>query len=106
MPDSKNKEHTLEKVIVPRVTRLSGVVHGTVTGITFGALIFLSTIWLVIKGGEVVGPHLGLLGQFFFGYKVTVLGSFIGFGYGFLVGFILGFGIASLYKWFLKFRSG
>jgi hypothetical protein len=37
---------------------------------------------------------------------VTVLGSFIGFGYGFLVGFILGFGIASLYNWILKLRSG
>ena len=105
MSDENPPEHTLEKVIVPRVTRLNAVINGTVTGLGFGFLIAISTIWLVIKGGEVVGPHLSLLGQFFIGYEVTWLGSIIGFGYGFLSGFALGFGVATLYNWILKFRA-
>jgi len=102
----KKEEQTLEKVIVPRVTRLSAAVNGLVAGIALGSLIFISTIWLVIKGGDVIGPHLALLGQYFIGYRVSVLGSFIGFGYGFLAGFILGYGISALYNWILKFRTG
>ena len=41
--------------------------------------LFIATNWLVIKGGERVGPHLQLLSQYFIGYRVTFLGSFIDF---------------------------
>jgi hypothetical protein len=105
MSEDKMIDHRLEKIIVPRVTRLNAVVYGTVTGIALGLLIFISTMWLVIKGGDVVGPNLVLLGQYFIGYKVTVLGSFIGLAYGFVAGFILGFGVAMLYNWILKLRT-
>lgn len=105
MTDEKSTDQLLERVIVPRVTRLNAIVNGTVTGLVGGLLVALSTIWLLIKGGDVVGPHLSLLGQFFIGYEVTWLGSIVGFGYGFGLGFLLGFGVATLYNWFLKFKS-
>jgi hypothetical protein len=41
-----------------------------------------------------------LLGQFFIGYRVTFVGSLIGFGYGFATGFIAGYLVATLYNWF------
>jgi hypothetical protein len=44
----------------------------------------------------VVGPNLALLGQFFFGYTVTLSGAFIGLVYGFVAGFIVGWLIGFL----------
>ena len=69
-----------------------------VTGLVGGLVIFVATNWLVLKGGPVVGPHLGLLGQFFIGYRVTFLGSFIGFAYGFVSGFLAGYFVATVYN--------
>ena len=51
---------------------------------------------LVLKGGEVVGPRLSLLNQYFPGYRVSALGSVIGLGYGFVSGFVLGWTFALL----------
>ena len=89
-----------------RLLRLNAALHGVVLGVLFGLGIFLATNWLVIKGGRVVGPHLALLGQFFIGYRVTFVGSLIGFGYGFALGFVVGFTIAWLYNRALDLRGG
>lgn len=101
-----SEEDDLEKIVQTRLLRLNASIHGIVFGLIAGSLIFVATIWLVIKGGPVVGPNLALLNQFFIGYRVTVLGSFIGFGYGFLTGFIVGFFIATVYNWILDLRGG
>ena len=100
----EQKENEIEEIMLTQLLRLNAVVHGIVFGILFGVVIFIATIWLVIKGGPVVGPHLTLLGQFFIGYRVTFLGSFIGFGYGFLCGFLLGYFVARVYNWILDQR--
>ncbi len=89
---------TDEELLEHAVLRINGTVLGIVFGIILGLLIFVITNWLVIKGGEVVGPHLALLGQFFIGYKVTFLGSLIGMVYGFATGFLVGFLIAWVYN--------
>jgi hypothetical protein len=102
MPDEPK---TLEKVVLTRLLRLNAVVHGVVAGIVAGLGIFVATNWLVLKGGEVVGPHLSLLGQFFIGYKVTFAGSLIGFAYGFGVGFIGGYGVARVYNWIVDLKE-
>jgi hypothetical protein len=86
--------------------RLNGLILGLALGLVFGLGIFLATIILLMKGGEEVGPHLALLGQFFIGYRVTLVGSFIGFLYGLLVGFLVGYMIAGLYNWMANFRDG
>lgn len=94
----------LEKIVKTRLTRLNAVVSGLVTGVIFGFLIFIATNWLLLKGGETVGPHLALLGQFFWGYTVSFFGSLVGLLYGFVTGFILGYVVAFLYNFFLGLR--
>jgi hypothetical protein len=101
---TQHTEH-LETVVMTRLLRLNAALHGIVTGLLFGLGIFVATNWLVLKGGPVVGPHLALLGQFFIGYRVTFLGSLIGFAYGFALGFVIGFSIAWLYNHVLYLRT-
>ena len=70
--------------------RAFGVALGLVTGLW----LWVATLILVTRGGEVVGPNLVLLSQYFAGYRVTLVGSFIGFFYASVVGFILGYAFA------------
>jgi hypothetical protein len=101
-----DEEKTLEQVVLTRLLRLNATVQGVVTGIIAGLGIFVATNWLVLKGGDVVGPHLGLLGQFFIGYQVTFVGSLIGFAYAFVIGFIIGYVVARIYNWVVDLRHG
>jgi hypothetical protein len=98
-------EKTLEQVVLTRLLRLNAMVQGIVTGIVAGLGIFIATNWLVLKGGDVVGPHLSLLGNFFIGYQVSFFGSLIGFTYGFLTGFIVGYVVARIYNRVLSLRQ-
>jgi hypothetical protein len=98
-------EPSVEQVVMTRLLRVSAVVSGIVTGLLVGLGIFVATNWLVLKGGPVVGPHLGLLGQFLIGYQVSFGGSLIGFGYGFVIGFVVGSATAWLYNRFLDRRG-
>src|SRR5689334_12191620 len=95
----------IEKIVLTRLLRLNARVQGVVTGIICGLALFIATNWLVLKGGDTVGPHLGLLGQFFIGYRVTFAGSFVGFAYGFFIGFVIGYFVALIYNRFLDFRE-
>jgi ABC-type nitrate/sulfonate/bicarbonate transport system permease component len=56
-------------------------------------------------GKYVVGPHLQLLGQFFIGYKVSFLGSIVGFFYGFALGTLCGAAIGWIYNKIVDFRT-
>ncbi len=87
------------------ILRLNAKMLGLVLGILLGLAIFIMTNWLVIKGGNPVGPHLGLLGQFFIGYRVSFLGSIIGFAYGFAVGTLSGTMIGWIYDRIVDFRK-
>jgi hypothetical protein len=89
----------LEQLVLTRLLRLNATVQGIVTGTIVGLGVFLATNWLLLKGGEVVGPHLALLGQFFIGYDVSFRGSLIGLVYGFLTGFIVGYSVSTMYNW-------
>jgi formate hydrogenlyase subunit 3/multisubunit Na+/H+ antiporter MnhD subunit len=95
-----------ESVLHIRVRRLRALASGLVGGVLGGAGLFLATVWLVVKGGHPVGPHLALLGQFFVGYEVTPLGSLLGLGYGFVAGFAVFYCGASLYNWIADRREG
>ena len=101
---SADEEQLLKRAVV----RLSGQVLGIVLGVIAALGIFIATNWLVIKGGDVVGPHLGLLSQFFIGYSVTFVGSLVGAAYGFLVGYLTGLIIGWVYNAvvFLRFGPG
>lgn len=96
-----------ELLLVARtVARLRAVIVALVSGMVCGFGLFAATLWLVIKGGEVVGPTLGLLRVYFPGYSVTWGGSFLGFLYGALTGALLGFCVATLYNALAKWRNG
>jgi len=78
--------------------RLNARAWGIATGLMFGLTLFVATNVLVLKGGEVIGPHLGLLGVFLPGYRVTFLGSLIGFVYLFVIGYGFGRLIGEVYN--------
>ena len=92
------EQKPLREVVLTRALRLNAVVQGVVTGLVAGLGVFIATNWLVLKGGAVVGPHLALLGQFFIGYRVTFIGSLIGFGYAFAGGYVIGYLVARTYN--------
>ena len=77
-------------------------IHEKGWGIAFGSLfavgLIVATNVLILRGGEVVGPHLGLLRWYFPGYSVTFVGSLIGAVYAFVLGYGLGRAIASIYN--------
>jgi len=81
-----------------RILRLDATLAGITTGLVAGLGLFLATNWLLLKGGEPLGPHLALLAQFLPGYRVTFLGSLIGFGWASLLGFAAGWGVSRLYN--------
>ena len=101
-----------ERIIVQSLARLDGTALGVALGVLGGLLIFAATVYLIYKGGDVIGPNLSLLAQFFPGYEVSITGSFIGAFYGLVSGFIAGWLIAvlrnfavSVYIHFLKLKS-
>lgn len=76
--------------------KLDRTALGVASGTMAGALLWVATLILAFKGGEVVGPTLGLLNQYLPGYSVTVPGSFIGLAYGLTVGYLGGWLFAFL----------
>jgi hypothetical protein len=105
-------EERLEDVVRTRLLRLNATVQALVVGVVAGLVIFIATNWLILQGGHIgpegdriVGPHLSLLSQFFVGYRVTFLGSLVGFAYAFILGFIIAYGIARIYNWCVDFKE-
>ena len=98
------KEVDLDKLVMRVFSKMDKLGFATAVGSVSGLLIFLATIFLVLKGGKVVGPTLGLLGQFFLGYSVTVKGAFIGMAFSFFWGFFFGWLFAYLRNFFLAFH--
>lgn len=82
----------IQRVFAKLDRRAFGLSLGTVTGL----LLFIVTLALVLKGGDVVGPNLGLLREFFPGYTVSSVGALLGLMYGFVAGFLIGWSIALL----------
>ena len=105
------KDKDLERLIEVRVRRVNALAFSLGAGLVMGLGLFLATNWLVVKGGpvvgshELVGPHLGLLGQFFPGYRVSFLGSLIGFAYSFVLGAAVFYAGAWLYNWVADYRG-
>jgi hypothetical protein len=85
-----------ERLALQTFARLDKTALGIAFGTTASVAIFLATLILVLKGGDVVGPNLALLAQFFGAYSVTPVGSLIGAAYGFVAGFTMGWIVAAL----------
>jgi uncharacterized membrane protein required for colicin V production len=109
MPVGKKND---EAKLFKGVAKINSKFFGLVLGLLFGLSIFVATNWLLIKGGHidaegeyVVGPHLQLLGQFFIGYRVSFLGSILGFLYGFAIGTFSGSALGYIYNKIADFRN-
>jgi hypothetical protein len=85
-----------DDVLAQAFARLDRLAFGVAGGTALGLALFVATLALVLRGGDVVGPNLRLLAQYFPGYRVTALGSALGLGYGFVVGFVGGWVFAGL----------
>jgi len=80
--------------------RLNGSALGFALGVLIGGTVLALTIYLLLKGGVVIGPNLALLGQIMWGYEVTWFGSILGLIYGFLYGYLGGYLLALIYNRF------
>lgn len=100
MREDRDEARDLTRAVV----RIQAKVLAAVCGVMGGAAVFVMTAWLLIKGGPQVGPHLQLLGEFFYGYTVTWKGSLIGFLYGAAIGGAIGWGIGTVYDRIVELR--
>ena len=101
------KQHSLDDDLIDRsLLRLNTVATATGLGLLFGIVLFITTLFLAIRDGASAGPHLSLLGQYFPGYSVTVLGSFIGFAYAFATAFIATELFVRVYDYVSRKRQG
>lgn len=94
------------ELITHAVARLRASVMAVAIGLTSGTGLFLATAWLVVRGGDPVGPTLGLLGHYLPGYTVTWQGAFLGFAYLAIIGGIVGWGVAFIYNRVAAMRNG
>ena len=85
-----------DKLIVESLAKIDGLALGVSLGTLCGVGIFIATNILILKGGDVIGPNLALLSQYFVGFEVSFSGSLIGLVYGLIVGFVTGWLIAFL----------
>ncbi|MBU0484649.1 MAG: FAD-dependent oxidoreductase [Proteobacteria bacterium] len=95
------KSTLVTKLLSRSFARMDEVAFATATGTLAGLVLFLATIWLLIRGGDNVGQHLKLIGQYFIGYSVTMEGAFIALAYAFFSGFLFGWSLAYLRNLFL-----
>ncbi len=79
--------------------KLNRRAFGLACGLLWGAIVFVATIWTLIKGG---GNTLGLLDKFYVGYSISWGGAIIGFIWAFVDGFVGGWIFAWLYNKFVK----
>ena len=81
METKKKKQPTQANKLFKGVLRINSKVLGLALGLVWGLIIFLLTNWLVIKGGDEVGPHLALLGLAYGFALGTLFGTIIGWLY-------------------------
>jgi len=90
-----------DRLVKAAFARLDAVALGIALGLLFGALLWLATAYLLLKGaepGQHIGPHLGLLSNYLVGYSVSWTGSLVGLVHGAWLGFVVGFFLAAAWN--------
>jgi hypothetical protein len=95
---SQQLTHEEQQVLTKKIVHIHEQGWGIAFGCVLGLGLFIATNVLVVRGGDTVGPHLGLLGLYFPGYRVTFIGSLLGFVYAFVIGYGIGRVIATVYN--------
>jgi hypothetical protein len=100
MSAREDEDQEIERLVETRLLRVNAWSFGIVSGLVAGLGLFVATNWLVLKGGGAheVGPHLSLLAQYFLGYRVSFVGSLIGFAWAFACGLVVGYAGSWLYN--------
>ncbi len=94
--EAEDAVEVMQEALSHVFTKLDPLAFGSAVGLAVGLVLFLATLFLVMKGGPVVGPNLQLLRHYFPGYQVTAPGSLLGFLYGLVIGFTSGWSYAFL----------
>lgn len=95
----------LRRIAESELLRVNALALALVAGLVAGLGLFGATSWLLIKGGPDPGPHLALLGQYFYGYRVSFPGSLIGFAWAFAVAFAATYAGAHIYNLVARWRA-
>ena len=95
---SSTRSNSDETIVGGYLVRLNGRAWGWALGLLCALGLFVATNILVLKGGDDVGQHLGLLGNYFPGYDVTFAGSLLGALYAFVVGYVVGRVVCAVYN--------
>ena len=105
---SGSAQAALRRLAAFTFAKLDGVALGVATGVVVGAGLFCATGILLLKGdaGHNVGRNLGLLGQYFPGYRVSWPGAFIGLGEGFAAGYVFGWLFAAIRNFSVRIAMG
>lgn len=92
-------QHSIDDELIDRtVLSMNSRATAIGFGLLCGSVLFIATMFLVLRDGPGAGPHLSLLGQYFPGYSVSILGAFVGFVYGFIVGGAAGHLLSAIYN--------
>lgn len=75
---------------------------GVAAGATMSVMLIIITVVPVLSGNREVSAFLNLIGQYFPGYSVSLIGSIAGGFYGLLTGFVAGWVIGALHNTFMK----
>jgi hypothetical protein len=97
------KEAVLLRLVSKSLARIDKLGFATALGSVFGLIVFIVTIFTILRGGDIVTLYLQLLSQYFIGYTVTVKGAIWGMIYSFLWGFLFGWLFAYVRNLFVAF---
>ncbi len=90
----RNEQESLNDALL----RLNARAWGIAFGLLSGGGLFIATNVLLLRGGPDPGKHLALLAAFFPGYRISFVGSIVGFIYLFVIGYGVGRLIGSTYN--------
>ncbi|RJP77130.1 MAG: NAD(P)/FAD-dependent oxidoreductase [Desulfobacteraceae bacterium] len=78
------------KALADTLSRMDKLAMATAVGSLTGIILFLATIWILLRGDGPAIQKMMLLNQYFMGYTVSIGGAFQILFYGFLCGFMSG----------------
>jgi len=93
-----NDSATDKAILMAAFARFDPVALAVALGSVFALLLYIATAALLLQGGEVVGPHLALIGIYLPGYDVSWTGGLIGACYFWVIGAVMGAVIAMLWN--------
>ncbi len=89
-------EADVEELLADAFARYDPVAMGSAVGSVAGLGLALATAALLLRGGDVVGPNLSLLGNYLFGFTVSWSGLAVGLVEGAVGGFAGGYALARI----------